>query len=266
MRLTLAALLLSSTAAAAQDTEALFDLLRMPEMIEIMAQEGVAQGETIDADVLEGQGGAGWAATVSQIYAPEAMTDRARQDFDAALQGIDTGPMVDFFATPLGKEIIALELSARAAMLDDDVEQAARARVIDEHGGDRLTLIDRFTEAADLLDRNVEGALNANYAFFQGLAQVGGLPSGLTEEQIVEEVWQAEPETRADTGEWIDAYLLMAYDPLSDDDLAIYTAFIESDAGQRFVDASFAAYDGMYLDISRALGAAMGQAAAGSSL
>jgi hypothetical protein len=46
----------------------LFRALGMPQIIEVMREEGVEYGETIRTDLLQGQGGARWSATVSDIY------------------------------------------------------------------------------------------------------------------------------------------------------------------------------------------------------
>jgi hypothetical protein len=120
----------------------------------------------------------------------------------------------------------------------------------------RLALIRDFAVAGDLIEMNVAGAMNANLAFYQGMADSGGAAAEMTEEEILSDVWGQEPQVRADTEEWLFPYLVMAYEPLSDEDLEAYTAFWESAAGKRLNTALFAAFDVVFTDISRDLGRA----------
>jgi hypothetical protein len=59
---------------------------------------------------------------------------------------------------------------------------------------------------------------------------------------------------------------LLAYQPLSDDDLQTYITFSESAEGQVVNTALFVAFDEMFEGISRALGLAASQYMAGQDL
>lgn len=78
----------------------------------------------------------------------------------------------------------------------------------------------------------------------------------MTEEQILSDVWAQEPDIRFNSTEWLYSFLLMAYAPLSDEELETYITFSESEVGQDINRALFAAFDQMFIDISRALGLA----------
>ncbi|MGL5008718.1 MAG: hypothetical protein ACRC6I_02455, partial [Paracoccaceae bacterium] len=120
----------------------------------------------------------------------------------------------------------------------------------------RLEMLQAFVAAGDLVEQNVVGAMNANYAFFQGMAAAGGPAAQMTDEEMLADVWGREAEVRASTQEWLYPYLALAYQPLDDADLAAYTAFWESPAGKHANAAMFAAFDQVFTDISRGLGQA----------
>jgi hypothetical protein len=233
--------------------------MQIAAMLEVMEQEGIAYGEDMATDMLGGQSDR-WSALVAQIYDNEAMTAAFMERFTAELAAFpdDLGAIEAFFASDQGQEIITLEIEARRAMLDDSVEDAAKVlmqdMVTDEDP--RFQMLQDFVAASDLEEQNVVGAMNANFAFLQGMAAAGGPAAQLTEEQMLADVWGREAEVRASTREWLYSYFALAYQPLDDADLAAYTAFWESDAGQRTNAAVFAAFDQVFTDISRALGRA----------
>jgi len=143
-------------------------------------------------------------------------------------------------------------------MLDEAVKDAAKVAAADmaQDQDPRLALLRDFAIAGDLIEQNVAGAMNANLAFYQGMAESGTPGAGMTEDQMLSDVWAQEPQVRKDTEEWLFPYLALAYQPLSDEDLEAYTAFWESPAGKRFNAALFAAFDVVFTNISRDLGRA----------
>lgn len=237
--------------------DALYDALKLDEVIEIMRAEGLEYGETLEQDLLAGTGGDTWTEAVAAIYVEENMEDRVRGAFAERMEGVDLDPLVDFFTSDRGAEIISLELEARRAMMDEAVEQMAETKMAEMAAEDhpRMSQIETFVSVNDLIETNVVGAMNANYAFYTGLADGGAFGNDMDEGQILSDVWSQETEIRSDTHEWVYSYLALAYQPLSDDDLAVYTALSGTDEGRALNTALFGAFDEMYVDISRALGA-----------
>lgn len=267
-----AALSLGASAAVAQDAptaDALFDALGMPEIIRIMALEGESYGDTLAEGMFPGRSdSAEWDQTVSVIYDPERMEQEVRAAFAEELEGADIAPMYDFFASDLGEKIVSLEVSAREAMLDPSVEEASgdvAARAVEE-GGPRIEQIDAFIEVNDLIERNVVGGMNSNYAFYLGLSDGGGLQVPMSPDELLRDVWMQEPQIRQDTTEWLYSFLLLAYQPLSDAELDAYIAFSETEAGQDLIRASFTAYNGMFDDISHGMGLAASRYVGGQEL
>lgn len=238
--------------------EALFNALGLSEMIDIMREEGLAYGAEIAADLLPGRPTGDWDAALATIYDADRMQSEVLEDLGLALANEDIAPILVFFEAEPGATIINLEVTARRALLDDAVEAASKDAAIIARMDEtpRYQLIDRFVTVNDLVETNVVGAMNSNYAFYIGLKQGGAFPADLTEDQILSDVWSQESEIRDNTTEWVYSFLLLAYSPLSDADLETYIAFSETPAGAAMNRAIFQAFDGMFEDVSRALGLA----------
>ncbi|WP_208354151.1 DUF2059 domain-containing protein [Pseudaestuariivita rosea] len=261
-------LFLPMTVFAQNRVDPLVELMKLDEIIAIMREEGLSYGDDLAEDMFAGPVSSGWPQTVSGIYDAERMRTTLISTFDTEMEGVDLAPLETFFASDLGQKIIRLELSAREAFLEDGVEEAAneRFRQLDEEDDARLALIKEFARANDLIDSNVVGAMNSNYAFFVGLIDSGQTQMGMTEDQILSDVWQQEPEIRANTTEWLYSYQLLAYQPLNDEELQAYLDFSRTDEAQAMNRALFAAFDLMFKDISRALGMSVGQYMGGQEL
>lgn len=242
--------------AAAEPVDDLLEALMVPEIIDVMRDEGVAYGEEMAQDFIGGSAGPQWSETVSMIYDAERMSDSVRDTFAEEMPADVIAPLLAFFTSDVGSQIITLELRARTAMVNKDVEEEARAayRAMAAEDDPRLALLEEFVAANDLLEANVAGALNASYQFYLGLVDGGAFE--MTEEDILRDVWAQEEETREDTREWLYAYLNLAYGPLDAGVVEDYTALSATDAGRALNQALFAAFNQMYDDISYALGLA----------
>jgi hypothetical protein len=249
---------------------ALSEILRVAPMLEVMKAEGQQHGAALDAELLDGQGGAPWQAQVAAAYDLRQMRriyDRemlAQLGSDAtALAAIEA-----FFATDLGRRVMVLELEARRTLLDTAAETAAQQTFdrLEAEGGARLTALRDFVDSNDLIEFNVMGALNANLAFYRGLAKTGALGAAMSEEEMLAEVWSAEAELRAETEAWLYPFLNLAYQPLSEAELRDYLAFARSTAGQRLNGAMFVAFDAIFSAISHDLGQALGREMQGQAL
>lgn len=249
----------TATSAAAQGVapvDTLFRAMGLPDILQIMREEGLAYGKTLEADLFTGAGGESWGKLVDEIYDLDRMTATVRNRLDSELAARDLAPMIDFYTSDRGREIVALEVSARRALMDEAVEEAAKARLAEMLRIDapRLRVLRSFAESADLIEHNVVGALNANYAFYTGLVDGGAFDGTMTEEEILTDIWSQEDTVRADTHEWLYSYLVLAFQPLATEDIEAYAAFNASEAGAVLNRALFAAFDEMYEALSLALG------------
>lgn len=240
------------------DIDALYDALRLTDVIQIMRDEGVSYGDELAEDLFPGRGTEEWGKLINLIYDVPTMSGQIKTAFHTHLAGSDVGPSLDFFRSEQGKKIVELEIAARIAMMDESVEEASKEQAaiasIDETP--RYLLVQNFVEANDLIEANIVGALNSNYAFMTGLLDGGALPGEFSEDDILTDVWMQEPAIRSSTSEWAYSFLLLAFQPLEDADIEAYTAFSESEAGQQLTNALFASFDEMLERISRDLGLA----------
>ena len=246
------------SAQTASDIAKLSDVLALPRIVEIMREEGLARSDALAQNMLGGVP-AEWADVMQQVYDLDRMQDSMQAGVERVLEGQDPAPITAFFSTDLGARIISLELSAREAFMDEEIEAMAEeySQTLPANDPARHALLQEFIDANDLIESNVIGGLNSNLAFFQGLAEGGMLDPDLTQDELLRQIYAQEPEIRADTTIWLDAFLAMAYRPLSDDDMALYLDFSKTAHGQLMNKVVFEAFDEMFADISRGLGLAV---------
>lgn len=251
--LALTILPMSAQTAPADD---LLDALRVDEMIEVMRIEGVDYGREMAEDMFAGGSNPQWEALLTKIYDADSMQQVVRAGFVQAFGDAPADPLLDYFAGEDGQQIVALELSAREAMIDDGVEEVAREsyRALQGRETERIEILEGFIEANDLIEANVAGALNASFQFYRGLIDGGAFE--MTEADVLRDVWGQEDETRSDTREWLYAFLLMAYGPMSDDQLRAYVELSATESGRAMNRALFAGFNAMYDNLSYALGLA----------
>ncbi|MEZ5675710.1 MAG: hypothetical protein R3D81_10950 [Thalassovita sp.] len=244
----------------------LMQLLRMDETVEVMRLEGLKFGLDLGRDMLPGGGGTVWATQVERLYDVDRMQRLVETTFAAALDGVDTAPLTMFFASDLGQRIIEGELSTRRLFLSPEEEQVAREAFsqLDPDTTPMIAAIAAYMRTNDLVDYNVVGVMNANYAFYRGLADGGMIQ--MSEDEILSEAWASEAETRTDTREWLFAYLLQSYSGLTPEDMTRYTELSATPEGQALNRALFAGFDQMYGELSFGLGLAISAQGQGEEL
>lgn len=262
---------LSGAAVAADgDIDALQAAMRVEEIFAVMSAEGDAYGRHVEEDMFPDAGGEPWAAAVKEIYAPARMLPEFERAFEAELttSEADLSALLAFYKSDLGRRVTTLEISARRALLDESVEDASRLKLEEMRAENdpRLALIEEFVAANDMVEANVSGGLNANYAFYRGLDESGALGEGMAEDEVIAEVWAQEDAVREETDIWIHSYLAMAYAPLSDSEIEDYIAFSKTEPGRDLNRALFAGYDRVFVNVSRLLGQAAGAILSGQEL
>lgn len=257
-------------AATPEQADMLYDLLKMQEIVSVMAEEGLDYGADLEEAMFPGSGGAHWRSVLGDIYDADRMQATVRSGFQKALSNetIQIAEMIAFYSSDLGQHVVELELSARRAILDPDIDMAAREATQEakRNEDDRIGQIEAFIDVNDLIERNVVGSLNSNIAFFHGLSRAGGDLYRMSEEEILTDAWNSEAELRKDSEEWLLSYLNLAYQPLSEAELDSYIEFSDSSAGRMLLDASFEAYNHMFNAISETLGTAAGEFAMSQEL
>jgi hypothetical protein len=244
--------------AQTSDADALFDLVGLPQIVAIMRDEGLDYGETIARDMFPAGMTPRWAAQLDRIYDTDTMVAQMRQAFVAALDGQDVSGALDFYGSDLGQRIVTLEIAARAAMLDPTIDATSKEFAVEQAQADtpRYRLINDFIVANDLIEANVVGGLNSNFAFIDALVSGGATLPGVTADSLLADVWAQEDAIRASTAEWITAFLLLAYAPLEDAEIAELTSFSQTPAGRIMTQAVFTAFDEIFVLVARDLGSA----------
>jgi hypothetical protein len=269
----LAAPVLAQTTSETDDevsVAALSRAMRLPDLFAVLRDEGLSYGEQLETDMFPGGGGPRWREAVSAIYDATALHDSfvATLETELAQDPDSLAAILAFYRTDLGQRVAGLEIDARKAFLDVAQEEAARVAAEDRFADrdPRVKQIDRLIAAGDLVEMNVAGALSGNLAFMTGMSETGAYGSALPAEDMMADVWAQEDQIRADTTSWLQAYLGLAYAPLTEADLADYIDFLESPAGRRLNAALFIAFDTSFRQISYRLGRAAGLASLGRDI
>lgn len=249
----------TTLAESAPEVRALLEDMGFYAVLEVMAAEGTAGAPDIEADMFPGQGGSAWPAVVANIYA----TDRMEAEFEAALPLEMLTPEIvaelqAFYDTDLGARVAEGELAARQSFLEPGIEEGAEelASQRAEEGHPRIGLLTEFIAVNDLVEHNVSGALNSNFAFYRGLSEGGAFAAEIPEQLMLAEVSAQEAEIRTETTEWLFAYQTLAYEDLSDAEMQQYIDLTASEAGQVLNTALFRAFAEMFDAISYDLGVA----------
>lgn len=235
--------------------------LQFERLFVILSQEGLRNGRDLQDEMFPGEGTARWQATLAALHDPERMAAIATAALEDELAGQEeaTKRIVAWFEAEPGARILALELAAREALQDETVQQAAEEawETMLARDDPRLERIGRFIAAGDLIERNVAGALNSNMAFYRGMIEGGAIDEALPDGDMMADLWSQEGEVRDEAESWLWPYLLMAYQPLTDDQMDRYIAFSESPDGILLNTALFSAFDALFVQLSHDLGLAV---------
>ncbi|MEM1235468.1 MAG: hypothetical protein AAGI10_00770 [Pseudomonadota bacterium] len=238
----------------------LMDAMRMNEVIGILVEEGRAAGLELEDSMFPGRGGQAWQDELDRIYEREGRQVQLRREMSRFLEGADMPVLLEFMESPRGQRIMALEVSARRAFMDPEMEVIA-GDLYANAAEELPTLhkqVSEFSEVNNLVDGNVEGAFASNAAFALGAHEAGAF-AGLTVDQLIAQMWQGDEAVRADVSDWLYAYTMTAYQPLSEDDMTAYIAISKTEPGQQLNAAIMTAFGTLFSDISYDLGAAAGR-------
>lgn len=243
-----ASILLSVQAAYANpQVDQLVDAMGLPALVEVFSTEGLESGAALDEGFLNGQGGNVFGETVRRLYDPVRLEQELRAGMAQALDGDIAAQATLFFDSELGAQIVELEVQARRAMMQQELETVAKSAPSAQSDA-----VSEFLTTRDLVERNTKTSMDARIAFVAGMAEVTG-------NQDTPDFEAQRDAVHAETESWLRGYYALAQSPLSADDVAIYTAFWETDVGQAVDDALFDAFGSSYSSLSFALGQAVGR-------
>ena len=235
-------------------TSRLLEALQAPRLLVQLAVEADRSGADVNRDFLGGQGGAILSETVTRLNAPDRLLPKIENTLTRELPEETRALVADFFGSTLGQRIVGLELSARATIFDPSVEQAVRARVADK--GVPPIVADMIVQG-DLIERNVTDAMQVLRQFYLGRMQGGADDMTLAEiEAFLDENIES---VRFETQNWLEAFMTLAYSPLSEDELKTYAAFWQTEVGKAYDRALFKAFLLVFEENSFALGQLVGR-------
>tara|TARA_R110000868_G_scaffold408790_3_gene692668 strand:- start:38081 stop:38935 length:855 start_codon:yes stop_codon:yes gene_type:complete len=250
--------------------ETLYDLMAMPDLLGVMREEGLKLGADMGEEYFPNRVALGFDAVVQRIYDVSAMDEIMREAFVSGLLDLasdqEMTQLIRFFRDGPGPRLVAAELTARRAFLDNTVETEAEARAPEIAGADPelAKLVEAYIAANDLIERNVSGALTANYNFYLGLVDGGGYD--VDDRQILSDVWEQEEATREESARWLRGYLFHAYGDVARSDLEAYVDLSQTDAGTLLNQVLFDSFGVLYNDIYRALGLSISSLMTGEEL
>jgi len=245
-----------SRADDAAEIAAIGAALDLPSTFAILQAEGAHYGEELAAEILPDGATAAWRGDVERIYDPARIEPLFRDRLAKGLAGTDLAGIRTFVESDLGRRLVTLELSARRALLEPSVEDASLLKLEEMHEtrDPRLGRIEALLTAGDFVEENVASAMNANLAFYKGLADGGADLDTTGGSDMIADVWAQEDDVRSETTQWLMQMLVLAYAPLDDAEIDRYTAFVASPAGKALNRALFDAYGEVFDDVSYRLG------------
>ena len=245
----------------------LSDAFLLPELFDIMAEEGRASMLADGATPLQGSALRAFQDDVAAIYTADRMLAAFLTEMEKELSSRPDvrADALDFAATDAGKQILQLEIAARQALLEDEIDEMARMTLLeareaarDSAMAARLDLVRQRIDANDLIELNVSLGLNTSFAYYRGMMAENAV-QGLSADMLLQLVWAQEPAIRADIEDWIESYFLMAYQPLSTDEMEAFVAYVATPLAQDFNRAMFRAFDTVFSEISLQVGHALGR-------
>lgn len=245
-------------------------LLHGEALFAVVAEEGAQYGRAIGQAMFPGETAPGWDEAVARIYAPQALQERFEQALNAALAQRPEvlSEAAAFLGSPLGSQITTLEIDARRALLDDATAEAAAvaAERMKETRDPRLRHFDRLAVAGNLVEENTAAALSGLLAFESGLQAAADPAMRLTADELARDIALREAAVRAQTADWLGAFMALAYEGLDDADLDAYATFAESSAGRVLNAALFAAYTAALMPALHDLGLEAGRVLNGTPI
>ncbi len=240
---------------AQERVEPLLEALGTRSLLGVVREEGVISGAKLGRELFAGTDVERWVHAVSRIYDVEHMLEVMLDSLAADTDPADIAPLLDFFEGPLGRRIVALEVAARRARLDPDVQVATGEylAMLQVDDPERFALLEEFASRNDLIDTNLAATFNARLAFLDGLS--GAISDGPGDYGAMpDDIVGGGGAARAEVAQWVMIYLALAFQPLSTRELETYIAFTETAAGRRLNANLFVAYNDLFQRASKQVG------------
>lgn len=189
---------------------------------------------------------------IGDAFDPQRLGGGVRAKLAAGLTRPEIETVLGWLDSPLGRRVTALEEGASTP------KAYAAIAAMGEQGAagvssNRLDLLDRLGAAIRAEDHFTDMAVNSEIAIAAGAMAASG-EGTLTFDQIVDRVEADRPKVKARMKQEVRNSFVYSYRTLSDDELAQYVAFAESETGRKYHRIAFDALNEVLLDASRRAG------------
>ena len=184
-------------------------------------------------------------------FDPEKMEAAIEARMADKLSAKDLSDLAAFYASPLGKQVTALEIQAStpAAREAKKIEGAKILGELPSRDPDRLALYRKMMDDISAVDT---GALNMGYAMLSEMLGAAGKP--LPDDQVMALLRKQTEGLRRDIDSDAMESAAYVYRDMSMADLKLYDAFLASPAGSRYYDQMQVALGAVMTDEARSFG------------
>jgi hypothetical protein len=221
-------------------------------LVEAVAQGGRAP-EPADAKRL--------AAAASAAYAADRLRGVALRGVAQSLDPRQVKALFDWYDAPTGVRMTRLEEAAAADRRDSDAVIADGQARLQAMSAERQARLEALLQASGAIDATVSMTLNTVAGVRQGLASMLPPGEGPTPEATRALLAQQLPQLRPAFEQMLRPVMAAIYAEATDAQLADYTAFLRSPAGQHLNDLLQRVMDEAFLDAATELGRRLAPAA-----
>lgn len=216
----------------------LYAALKFDKVVDIIVQEGRDEAGDVANTYLEPQHHSDFIDKLAAYYEKARIAEQVKDLLREKVTSQDADRALAFYLTESGQLFAGLEVSARAAIMDQGVQEAAieMAKSAASQEDPKAAQIAKLISDMDWINKNMVSVFESQYAFLIRLAEVEGF--NLNQAAIFDLLSEQENEIRTGINEWLQGFLFMAYAPTTLEQVTEYFAFLNSPTG-RVLDAAF---------------------------
>ena len=237
----------------------LYDALLMDRVNEIIRVEGIRDAQGTGEAYLSANSVERFVDQAKSVYKLDSMEKEFKRLLTENLSTSDANEILLFYRRPIGKLASELEVSARVAISETEIEEMAKTKLKEAKAlkNTRLDEIESVIKTLELVEQNLIGAYAAQFAFMYELSKLGVLE--LSRQEMIDIITNDEEKLKGEILEWLMAFSHMAYAPMSDEQFSVYNDFSKSDLGIALNKALFSVYNEMAKDQSQSLANILGE-------
>lgn len=179
------------------------------------------------------------------VFNVEGMVDQCIAIFRERFPEEYEAPISDFLQSSLGERINESELYS-SSLVNTDVVETIGAKILDalaDSDPDRLELYDRMVNDLGLVEQMESLASNVGYAMLVGVFASGKGPVTVPHDGIKALMKAGQEEMRRELRRKVMAHSAFAYRDFSLEEMATYVDVLKTDAGQKFYETLFFAFE-----------------------